>query len=187
MVYIKVTERKKLLRQRISDIPVKKKPVRFKDLNPHLYEKEELRTLTQNLIDKYGKQCMKCLTTESMIVLDHILARFKGGTNDIENLQLLCWKCNFNKGLQTADYRPWLYTNICYSFDMAKVKEYLVIEEMTVVTTYIVKATLKEKALLQVSFNNAEPIDYQESNHKTLEVKRPTVGWASESSMLDGM
>lgn len=73
--------------------------------HPELYRKEELKVLKKILIDKYGEVCMKCGETED-ICLNHILARAKGGTNDIDNLQLLCLKCNWRKAMSTVDYRP---------------------------------------------------------------------------------
>jgi hypothetical protein len=33
----------------------------------------------------------------SILHVDHILPRSKGGTDDKENLQTLCWKCNIGK------------------------------------------------------------------------------------------
>lgn len=72
---------------------------------PELYDKNLMRRLRQTLIEKYGRRCMKCGGTDR-IVLDHIKPRRFGGTNNEENLQLLCWQCNYEKGLQTFDYRP---------------------------------------------------------------------------------
>jgi hypothetical protein len=57
------------------------------------------------LILKYGKYCFKCGTVEN-ITIDHIQARALGGSNRIENIQLLCKVCNNLKHLDTVDYRP---------------------------------------------------------------------------------
>ena len=35
---------------------------------------------------------------ERFLEVDHIVPRSRGGTNDVSNLQALCWKCNANKG-----------------------------------------------------------------------------------------
>ena len=43
--------------------------------------------------------CVGCGITVGL-TLDHIVARAHGGTNHISNLQLLCWECNFMKGLR---------------------------------------------------------------------------------------
>lgn len=78
---------------------------KFARENPHLYDKDEVQRLRQVLIDKYGKSCM-CCGADEKIVLEHIKSRFLGGTNEISNLQLLCWLCNFKKGHKQTDYRP---------------------------------------------------------------------------------
>ena len=42
-------------------------------------------------------QCKKCGIKEDLVI-DHINLLCKGGTNDIENLQVLCTICNQKKG-----------------------------------------------------------------------------------------
>jgi 5-methylcytosine-specific restriction endonuclease McrA len=55
----------------------------------------------------YGRRCLACGKSRGRIVLDHVKALFEGGRHDPDNLQVLCKRCNLNKGLQTIDYRPW--------------------------------------------------------------------------------
>lgn len=56
----------------------------------------------------YGKQegyCRGCKEHEKFknMDVDHIFPRSRGGTNDIENLQLLCRQCNVSKGDKTME------------------------------------------------------------------------------------
>ena len=56
----------------------------------------------------YGVQEGKCTGCEVSfpfrnMTIDHIIARAKGGTNDPDNLQLLCGKCNSDKGTGTHE------------------------------------------------------------------------------------
>jgi hypothetical protein len=44
-----------------------------------------------------GEKCATCGRTDNLTV-DHVLALAKGGSNDIDNLQLLCRSCNSRKG-----------------------------------------------------------------------------------------
>lgn len=37
---------------------------------------------------------------DSWLEVDHIIALHNGGTNDIENLQTLCKRCNCKKGVK---------------------------------------------------------------------------------------
>lgn len=54
---------------------------------------------------RYGAACMHCGAIESL-VLDHILPIAKGGTSTLENVQLLCARCNTLKGKLMFDCRP---------------------------------------------------------------------------------
>lgn len=83
------------------------KKVSFQKTHPELYHVETLRVLRLSLQDTYGEKCMKC-GKEGKVVLEHIVSRAIGGTNNLYNLQLLCWPCNKQKGLKIIDYRPYI-------------------------------------------------------------------------------
>jgi 5-methylcytosine-specific restriction endonuclease McrA len=51
-----------------------------------------------------GWKCLRCGTMKALSK-DHIVPLASGGTNDIENLQTLCRKCNSWKGNRTIDFR----------------------------------------------------------------------------------
>lgn len=44
-----------------------------------------------------GFHCQRCRTTYKLTI-EHIIAVSNGGTNDLDNLQLLCLSCNCSKG-----------------------------------------------------------------------------------------
>lgn len=60
------------------------------------------------LKEEYGNRCLKCGAVEPDVKItpDHVVPLALGGTNDIENIQPLCWGCNAGKGATIADYRP---------------------------------------------------------------------------------
>lgn len=45
-----------------------------------------------------GFYCQKCESHGPDLQIDHIVPVSKGGSNDIDNLQLLCSRCNIGKG-----------------------------------------------------------------------------------------
>lgn len=67
--------------------------------------REEARNLFPQLAMAYGEQCLICATNKHLLV-DHIIPLKRGGTSEIDNLQILCRVCNFRKGLKIIDYRP---------------------------------------------------------------------------------
>jgi 5-methylcytosine-specific restriction endonuclease McrA len=53
-------------------------------------------TTRMDVFQKYGHRCCSC-QSDSHLTLDHIVPRSHGGTNDVENLQVLCRTCNSRK------------------------------------------------------------------------------------------
>lgn len=49
-------------------------------------------------------ECQRCKTIDNLTI-DHVVPTSKGGTNNFDNLQVLCEKCNAKKGNDIIDYR----------------------------------------------------------------------------------
>lgn len=58
----------------------------------------------KQLIERYGKLCLRCGDTNDLQI-DHVIPRAAGGPDDFTNLQILCRPCNQAKGTAIADYR----------------------------------------------------------------------------------
>lgn len=75
------------------------------------YRTEEWLKLRKQVIDKYGKVCMKCGVDDKegiVMHVDHIVPRSLDKTKelDFENLQVLCETCNIRKSnSESIDYR----------------------------------------------------------------------------------
>lgn len=57
--------------------------------------------LRYNIFERDGYRCKVCglgASDGAVLEVDHVIAVSKGGSNDIENLQTLCWACNSGKG-----------------------------------------------------------------------------------------
>ena len=65
-------------------------------------------SIRYRVLKESGGRCALCGATkkETLLDIDHIKPRSKGGTNNIENLQVLCAKCNRSKGNKdNTDFR----------------------------------------------------------------------------------
>lgn len=58
--------------------------------------------------DRWTCQNPYCLNTDSPLTIDHIFPRSMGGSDVLDNLQVLCKSCNSSKGTKTMD--EWLGT-----------------------------------------------------------------------------
>lgn len=57
------------------------------------------------VVRQQGGHCLAC-GKRTELTVDHVLPLVMGGTNDIENIQGLCFSCNASKGARHIDYRP---------------------------------------------------------------------------------
>lgn len=69
----------------------------------------------QNVFKRDGCKCLICGSTDNL-TLDHIIPISRGGSNEKENLQTFCSKCNNDKGnrmpnLLKKHFRWWCETN----------------------------------------------------------------------------
>jgi hypothetical protein len=60
------------------------------------------RETFQKLLLKYNFKCVKCNALDKLTI-DHIKPVKLGGSDDYENLQILCRSCNSKKGVKTND------------------------------------------------------------------------------------
>jgi hypothetical protein len=58
-----------------------------------------------SLLNFCENRCCKC-SQPLLVVKDHIIPVYQGGSDGIENLQPLCRRCNSSKGPDNQDYRP---------------------------------------------------------------------------------
>jgi 5-methylcytosine-specific restriction endonuclease McrA len=54
------------------------------------------------LLEKFGRSCVYCGTTETKLQVEHIIPKSRGGSNRVTNLTLACTPCNQLKDNQTA-------------------------------------------------------------------------------------
>lgn len=58
------------------------------------------------LCNAYGDKCLCCGRGDVKLTADHVVPVTRGGSNNIENIQPLCRRCNSSKGARnTNDYR----------------------------------------------------------------------------------
>ncbi len=54
------------------------------------------------LLEKFGRKCAYCGKGDTVLEIEHIIPRSRGGSNRVSNLTLACHECNQRKGNQTA-------------------------------------------------------------------------------------
>lgn len=61
----------------------------------------------RHLLLRYGNICLKCRRSKhpNALTIDHIVPWARGGTDELDNKQLLCARCNRDKACEIADYR----------------------------------------------------------------------------------
>lgn len=71
------------------------------------YDSPEWLALRRKVFDKYEHRCAKCGDDERTLQVDHVKSRFYFPelALDINNLQILCKRCNADKGIDCMDYR----------------------------------------------------------------------------------
>ncbi len=60
----------------------------------------------------YWGRCLACGTTTQPLCEDHVVPLYRGGADDISNIQPLCRVCNASKGTKTIDYRLAYWWNV---------------------------------------------------------------------------
>ncbi len=67
-------------------------------------------SLRQQVFDRAAHRCEYCLTSRRVVgmplVVDHVLPKVLGGSDDLENLCAACHRCNEFKGSKTHDLDP---------------------------------------------------------------------------------
>lgn len=57
----------------------------------------------KNILRRDDNQCQYCGTKKSVMTIDHIIPKSRGGTDSWENLVAACVKCNNRKGNRTPE------------------------------------------------------------------------------------
>lgn len=65
---------------------------------------ESDNSVLSDIIALFGSRCLRC-GSEVGLSVDHVIPLFLGGSNKLDNKQLLCVSCNSSKGIKTFDYR----------------------------------------------------------------------------------
>jgi len=86
-------------REYIEEIAHDPKNIKF-DPGPQRQEWNGIRkTVSPRIIQNGSGRCAYCGSTEKLEI-DHIIPLARGGTNDSDNLQVLCRSCNRRKGVR---------------------------------------------------------------------------------------
>ncbi|GAB5490819.1 MAG: hypothetical protein Phog2KO_10340 [Phototrophicaceae bacterium] len=74
------------------------------EINGVEYQQGELQgyEVREYLLEKWGRTCAYCGTSNVPLEVEHIVPKSRGGSNRVSNLTLACTSCNQQKGSQTA-------------------------------------------------------------------------------------
>ena len=91
-----------------TQIATAKKQIKKLRRTKKLGDRADLYETFDKVKELFGRRCLKCGVSgfDAHITCDHILPKSKGGTDDISNLQPLCYHCNTRKTDREEDYRP---------------------------------------------------------------------------------
>lgn len=64
--------------------------------------RSEAKRLRPYILERDGYVCRRCGATDDL-QMDHLIPVSRGGTNDLDNLAILCRPCNLNKRAKTWD------------------------------------------------------------------------------------
>lgn len=68
-----------------------------KDNKRRPFSRDEVIKVAWQHYEKVGPHCASCPSSEDMDI-DHIIPISRGGHNGLDNLQILCGRCNSKKG-----------------------------------------------------------------------------------------
>ena len=85
-----------LLLRRAIDLAKGRRVAGFEETGDVLPTRHISREVRQRVWAEYGGQCADCNATQ-YLEFDHIIPHSRGGTNDLQNIQLLCRGCNLKK------------------------------------------------------------------------------------------
>jgi 5-methylcytosine-specific restriction endonuclease McrA len=74
-------------------------------------ERMNRNDIIKNLKARFGDKCYLCGTKGVPLSIDHIVPLSEGGDNSLENLRLVCLKCNIktHEGIREFDFVNYLF------------------------------------------------------------------------------
>lgn len=76
--------------------------------SPPLPDAEPSDAVKKEVKERDNYRCLCCgEDNRKVLVIDHIIPRYHGGTHSLDNLQTLCRKCNNLKNIDTIDFRKY--------------------------------------------------------------------------------
>ena len=106
--------------QSISSIMLNYEKMFFKLKSERIELSKDLKKLVS---EQYDNKCSKCLKANKKFEYDHIIPLSAGGTSDIDNLQILCVECHFEKTNSEKNNSDYVYINPSESSFNSNVKQ----------------------------------------------------------------